>query len=128
MKFTRNFDENFYKALYNQIIDESVDFTPSFDDDKIVQLNFMFRNLNFEVDLDANIELIDDSFAHEFGVERCFHFAVGEINAIKVVNCYDDCREYEIDNNILNEIHHNHQKLVSEHKYNDAYQLTHVKE
>ena len=80
---------DFYESLYEEIMNH--EFNPENEDDTTCEMEIEIGN--FSVSLNATFELdyVDDSFSHEFGIEEGHHFEAGELYDIEdVVIYYDD--------------------------------------
>ena len=97
MKPTSLSDE-FYKKLYDEIINSDVD--TGFDDDEVTRqyMGFEIDNLYVEVRATFDVNFVDDSFDHAFGTEHSYHFEVGNFTDLDDVTVRDD------DNNDLSSL------------------------
>lgn len=97
MKTNIKFPADFYEQLYNEI--KGYGFKPEDEHDTTCEMEIEIGN--FSVSLNATFELdyVDDSFSHEFGIEEDYHFEAGELYDIEDVVIYydDDDLEEEVD-------------------------------
>lgn len=90
MKKSVKLPDNFYKRLYDEIMD--YEFDPESEDEKTCAMEIEIDD--FFVDLEATFDVYieDDSFDHAFGTEYAYHLEVGELEDIAVYHIwhYDD--------------------------------------
>ena len=74
--------DNFYKRLYDEIMD--YEFDPENEDEKTCPMEIEIDDFLVELDATFNVYIEDDSFDHAFGTEHAYHLEVGELEEIEV--------------------------------------------
>ena len=89
MKTNIKFPADFYENLYNKIM--GYGFEPEDEDDTTCEMEIEIGNFSVSLNATFELEYVDDSFSHEFGIEEGHHFEARELYDIDdVVIYYDD--------------------------------------
>lgn len=89
MKKNITIPADFYQQLYNEIM--GYGFEPEDSGDTTCEMEIEIGNFSVCLNATFELEYVDDSFSHEFGVEKGHHFEASELCDIDdVVICYDD--------------------------------------
>lgn len=89
MKTNIKFPADFYEQLYNEIM--GYGFETEDEDDTTCEMGIEIGKFSVSLKATFELEYVDDSFSHEFGVEEGHHFEASELYDIDdVVIYYDD--------------------------------------
>ena len=98
MKTNNAFTEEFYKNLYDEIINNK-DYETDNEEETTCEMEFEIGNLFVRLNATFKVEFVDDSFDHAFGTEHCYHYEVGDLEDIEIEEIYmqDEEGDFEIE-------------------------------
>ena len=95
MKKDINITVDLYKQLYNKI--KNYEFCPESENDTSCFMEIEIGKFMFNVRATFEVNVVDESFSHAFGIEEQWRLEVGELDGIEDVQVwyYDEETDYE---------------------------------
>ena len=101
MKTNNVFTEEFYKKLYDEIINYADEnYSPQDEDDCYCNMEVQVGNFTVELDATFEVEYIDDSFDHAFGTYHDYHYEAGYLEEISIIDIWESNEENDLEDKV----------------------------